>query len=111
MAVSKETLESLIFANRHTAIRNLYATAVTIDDGLEAGKTVLDDSGDVVVVDEDAITAEVARLQAIYDGNEYQRNRAEEYKSWQDQLDDIYHNGIDAWIATVKVTKDKYPKP
>ena len=96
---------------RHIAIRNLYATAATIDDGLEAGKTVLDDSGDVVVVDEDAITAEVARLQAIYDGNEYQRNRAEEYKSWQDQLDDIYQNGIDAWKATVKVTKDKYPKP
>ena len=43
--------------------------------------------------------------------SEYQRNRAEEYQSWQDQLDDIYHNGIDAWKATVKVTKDKYPKP
>ena len=27
-----------------------------------------------------------------------------------DQLDDIYHNGIDAWKATIKVTKDKYPK-
>ena len=111
MAVSKETLESLIFAHRHTAIRNLYATAVTIDDGLEAGKTVLDNSGDVVVVDEDAIVTEVARLQAIYDARDYQRNRAEEYQTWEDQLDDIYHNGIDAWKATVKVTKDKYPKP
>jgi hypothetical protein len=27
-----------------------------------------------------------------------------------DQLDDIYHNGIDAWKATIKTTKDKYPK-
>ena len=26
------------------------------------------------------------------------------------KLDDIYHNGIDAWKATIKVTKDKYPK-
>jgi len=25
-------------------------------------------------------------------------------------LDDIYHNGIDAWKATIKTTKDKYPK-
>jgi len=25
-------------------------------------------------------------------------------------LDDIYHNGIDAWKATIKATKDKYPK-
>ena len=33
------------------------------------------------------------------------------YPTWQDQLDDIYHNGIDSWKATIKVTKDKYPKP
>ena len=37
-------------------------------------------------------------------------NRAKEYPSIADQLDDIYHNGIDAWKATIKVTKDKYPK-
>jgi hypothetical protein len=37
-------------------------------------------------------------------------NRAKEYPSIVDQLDDIYHNGIDAWKATIKTTKDKYPK-
>ena len=36
--------------------------------------------------------------------------RKKAYPIWQDQLDDIYHNGIDAWKATIKVTKDKYPK-
>ena len=36
--------------------------------------------------------------------------RANEYPSIADQLDDIYHNGIDAWKATIKTTKDKYPK-
>ena len=41
---------------------------------------------------------------------EYARNRANEYPSIADQLDDIYHNGIDAWKATIKTTKDKYPK-
>lgn len=40
----------------------------------------------------------------------YKGKRAEEYPSIADQLDDIYHNGIDAWKATIKVTKDKYPK-
>jgi hypothetical protein len=40
----------------------------------------------------------------------YQRDRAKEYPSIVDQLDDIYHNGIDGWKATIKVTKDKYPK-
>jgi len=56
------------------------------------------------------IDAEVTRLQAVYDSNAYQRSRAVEYPSIADQLDDIYHNGIDAWKATIKVTKDKYPK-
>ena len=56
------------------------------------------------------IDAEVTRLQGVYDGNAYQRSRKVEYPSMADQLDDIYHNGIDAWKATIKVTKDKYPK-
>ena len=37
-------------------------------------------------------------------------NRAKEYPSIADQLDKIYHSGIDAWKATIKITKDKYPK-
>ena len=38
------------------------------------------------------------------------RNRYIAYPRISDQLDDIYHNGIDGWKATIKVTKDKYPK-
>ena len=51
-----------------------------------------------------------ARISA-YSALEYARKRAAEYPSIADQLDDIYHNGIDAWKATIKATKDKYPKP
>ena len=56
------------------------------------------------------IEAKQAELQADYDAKQYQRDREKEYPSWQDQLDDIYHNGIDGWKATIKVTKDNYPK-
>jgi|TARA_R100001530_G_C4233973_1_gene133434 hypothetical protein len=56
------------------------------------------------------IDAEVKRLQAEYDALEYARNRATEYPAIADQLDEIYHNGINAWKAVIKVTKDKYPK-
>jgi len=56
-------------------------------------------------------TAGVAALQADWDGKAYARSREAEYPSIADQLDDIYHNGIDAWKATIKTTKDKYPKP
>ena len=57
-----------------------------------------------------AIKIKMAELKTVYDNNAYQRNRAKEYPSMSDQLDDIYHNGIDAWKATIKTTKDKYPK-
>jgi hypothetical protein len=40
----------------------------------------------------------------------YKSQRQAEYPSIVDQLDDIYHNGIDGWKATIKVTKDKYAK-
>ena len=56
------------------------------------------------------IDTEIARLDAEYVANEYQRDRASAYPTWQDQLDDIFHNGIDGWKATLQVTKDKYPK-
>jgi len=56
------------------------------------------------------IKAKQTELQTDYDNKSYQRKRAEEYPSIVDQLDDIYNNGIDAWKATIKTTKDKYPK-
>jgi len=56
------------------------------------------------------ILAKQKELQAEYDANKYQRDRAEAYPSIADQLDDLYHNGIDGWKTTIKAIKDKYPK-
>jgi len=56
------------------------------------------------------IQTKQAELQADYDAKEYQRKREKEYPAIEDQLDDIYHNGIDGWKTTIKATKDKYPK-
>ena len=56
------------------------------------------------------ILAKQKELQTAYDNNTYQRNRAKEYPSIADQLDDLYHNGIDGWKTTIKAVKDKYPK-
>ena len=44
------------------------------------------------------------------DNATYRLNRKAEYPSIKDQLDDIYHNGIDGWKTTIKAVKDKYPK-
>ena len=40
----------------------------------------------------------------------YTEARAAEYPPIVDQLDKIYHSGIDAWKTDIKVIKDKYPK-
>ena len=56
------------------------------------------------------IEAKVIELQADYDALQYQRKRAEEYPSMADQLDKIYHSGLNEWKKVIKATKDKYPK-
>ena len=56
------------------------------------------------------ILAKQAELQADYEAKEYQRKRASEYPSIAEQLDDLYHNGIDGWKSSIKAIKDKYPK-
>ena len=70
--------------------------------------------GTAVISNEDILAKQI-ELKAEYDAKEYQRDRTKRpedggYPSIKDQLDDIYHNGIDGWKATIKVTKDKYPK-
>ena len=40
----------------------------------------------------------------------YADARVAEYPPIKDQLDKIYHSGINAWKADIKVIKDKYPK-
>jgi hypothetical protein len=51
-------------------------------------------------------------LQDAWDleNDSYKSNRRAEYPSVADQLDDIYHNGIDGWKTTIKAVKDKYSK-
>ena len=56
------------------------------------------------------IEAKMAKLQTDYDNNAYQRERATAYPSIADQLDKIYHSGLDEWKKVIKATKDKYPK-
>lgn len=56
------------------------------------------------------LESELKKAQDEYDAQEYAINRATEYPAIPDQLDEIYHNGIDSWKAVIKVTKDKYPK-
>ena len=61
---------------------------------------------------ESEVNAKLKELQDAWDlqNDSYKSKRRAEYPSIADQLDDIYHNGIDGWKATIKTTKDKYAK-
>ena len=84
----------------HKAIYSLYPQVVTVDDGTGA----FDAQGNQVTIDMDAVNAWV-------DPDQYKSDRATAYPSIADQLDLIYHEGIDAWKAQIAAVKQEYPKP
>ena len=64
------------------------------------------------------LTAQQAKDIIINDGGshaDYKEIRKQAYIAAvgdiPDQLDYIYHNGLDAWKVQIKIVKDKYPKP
>ena len=94
---------------------NIIEAIVAINSDAQA--TVTDNDYDKIVwttgttpISKSDLEAKVAELQTAYDAKNYQRQRQAEYPSIVDQLDDIYHNGVDGWKATIKTTKDKYAK-
>ena len=78
-------------------------------DGEHTYANLVINSDDTKPTEQECIDG-VTALQTIYDNNQYQRDRATEYPAIADQLDDIFHNGVKGWKATIQLTKDKYPK-
>ena len=93
----------------HDAIRKAYPTVITIDDD---SNEILDVNGNQVTVEQSKIDEARVALNAEYEKIKYKEQRLFEYPSWADQLDYIYHNGIDKWKTDiVDPVKKKYPKP
>ena len=67
-------------------------------------------SDDIILPTEEEIVQKAAELEYQEEVNEYQRQRAAEYPSYADQFDQIFHEGVDAWKASIQEVKDKYPK-
>jgi hypothetical protein len=92
--------------NKHDAIFSLDPISDWTWVGFEYADLVWDSNNKNPKPTEAEIDAEVINL-----NTGYKTKREAEYPSWQDQLDKIYHSGIDAWKADIKAIKDKYPKP
>ena len=84
---------------KHEAIYKLHPNVVTI-----RGDEAFDAAGNPVAYDEAAVQAEI-------EANAYKELRAAAYPSIADQLDLLYHGGMDAWKAAITAVKEEYPKP
>ena len=67
-------------------------------------------SGLVPITDAKLKTLRKKQEQDRLDALTYKEKRQAEYPSIENQLDDLYHNGIDGWKTTIKAIKDKHPK-
>jgi hypothetical protein len=97
----------------HQAIYNTHPTVVSIDDG----KGAMDANGNPVVLDQAKVDAEVARMQAEHDSQEYARNRQAEYPSIDELIVALWEGVVEERMASVtaleglrQAVKDKYPK-
>ena len=87
----------------HKAIRAIHNSVATINGSSQDDIVATDDTGNEVTINWSSVNSWT-------DPDQYKFDREKEYPSIVDQLDDIYHNGIDSWKATIKTTKDKSPK-
>jgi hypothetical protein len=84
--------------NKHDAIRAINSSVVTI-----RGDDAFDANGNPVTYDETAV-------QAYIDAHAYIAKRQQAYPSIADQLDLIYHQGLDAWKSAIQAVKEEFPK-
>jgi len=84
--------------NKHQAIYATHTNVVVI-----RGDDAFDAQGNPVTYDETAV-------QAYIDAYAYIAKRQQAYPSIADQLDLIYHQGLDAWKSAIQAVKEEFPK-
>ena len=94
----------------HEAVRKAYPDAAIVDDDRGAFKI---DGTQITLVQSDIDAARVT-LDNELAATKYQRDRAVEYPSIQDQLDMQYwdkKNGTTTWVDAIAKVKSDNPKP
>ena len=87
----------------HQAIMKAYPETAFVTDYKGAFKS----DGTKIDVEQSKVDEARAELSKL----DYQWKREQEYPPVFDQLDEIYHHGIDGWKAKIAAIKAKYPKP
>jgi ribosome-interacting GTPase 1 len=78
---------------------------------LKLNPTVVIIRGDVAYdANEQVVSYDLSAAEALVAANAYKEQRSTAYPSIADQLDTIYHQGLDAWKATILAVKEEFPK-
>ena len=95
------------------AILKINPNAEVVVKGLDINTCEIEWHNGTTPISKEDIQAKIIELQAEYEANQYQRDRAKEYPSIQDQLDMQYWdkvNGTNTWQDAINAVKNKYPK-
>lgn len=66
---------------------------------------------DILLPTKEELFEKIELLKEEIKNTQYQRDRASEYPSIENQLDLLYHEGYDGWKEEINKVKEKYPKP
>ena len=93
----------------HEAVRKISPNCGVVVRDNDTSKISFVENPDNITIQqiEDAIPL----AEADFNETQYQRDRASAYPSTADQLDMLYHQGIEGWKAEIKKVKDAHPKP
>ena len=85
---------------------------ILFDAICQLNPTVVTTRGDVAYdANDQVVVYDLAAVESLVAANAYKELRATAYPPITDQLDTIYHEGIDAWKAVITAVKEEYPKP
>ena len=85
-----------------------FIKAYSVVTGLENDHVVTSSDKSLIPVSWEQV---LAKHNELKEKTDYIDKRLQEYPPLGDQLDKIFHEGIEAWKADIKEIKDKYPKP
>lgn len=83
-----------------------YLDCYSVQDDFDLSKVITEKDGQTVTIPNSISADDFLRK---YKSN-YVQQRINEYPSIEDQLDAIFHGGIDFWKSEIQKIKDKYPK-
>lgn len=92
------------------ALRNLFPNS-SFTELTEGGEIISSDPKLLKITDAE-IDEEITKIKEEETKTQYQGDRVSAYPSYGDQLDYIFHHGIEKWKTDiVQPVKDKFPKP